>query len=324
MRPIKLLISIVIPTYNGEPWIEKGLTRIFEQKTECEIEVIVIDSGSTDNTLSIVRMFNVQLIEIDSVDFNHGDTRNFGANISSGEFIVMTVQDAIPESEFWLEHMYRHFSDGSVSGVCGSQVIPHDKDKNPIQWTKLASTPKSIKIKFEDVSNYRSISSLDKRALCGWDNVTAMYRKSALLKTPFRRIMFGEDGVWANDILMKGEVLVYEPNARVSHYHHQPFSYRFKRMFTIMYHDNKFFECIIKPRPWWFTIMSFVYHLSKSESLTVLEKVHWITYNFNLIVSEWLAYYIFISCKAISSAGVVKIHSYICGSSPVARDSKRK
>ena len=66
-------------------------------------EIIVIDSGSTDRSLEIVRRYPVRLIEIPASEFNHGSTRNLGVRAAKGEYVVMTVQDALPGSDDWLE-----------------------------------------------------------------------------------------------------------------------------------------------------------------------------------------------------------------------------
>src|SRR5207245_3001369 len=68
--------SIVLLTFNGEEYLEELLDAIAEQKTTFAFETIVIDSGSTDRTLEIVRRHAVRLHQIPNSKFNHGGTRN--------------------------------------------------------------------------------------------------------------------------------------------------------------------------------------------------------------------------------------------------------
>ncbi|MBL8768124.1 MAG: glycosyltransferase, partial [Planctomycetes bacterium] len=95
-------VSIVIPTWNGEDTIAECLRGVFEQDVGFETEVLVIDSSSTDRTREIVSRFPVRLHVIDQREFDHGDTRNLGALMTTGDFIVFLVQDAYPERRDWL------------------------------------------------------------------------------------------------------------------------------------------------------------------------------------------------------------------------------
>ena len=70
-------VSIVIPAKNEGETIGQCLKAIHEQDTRYGYEVIVIDSGSTDNTLDTVKTYtSIRLIEIKPQDFGHGKTRN--------------------------------------------------------------------------------------------------------------------------------------------------------------------------------------------------------------------------------------------------------
>ena len=86
-------ISIVILTKNEEKNIGRCLSGVFSQETDKEYEVIVIDSGSTDNTLNIVRNFPVRVVQIKAHEFADGGTRNLGAQLAYGKYIVFLVAD---------------------------------------------------------------------------------------------------------------------------------------------------------------------------------------------------------------------------------------
>ena len=317
------MISIVIPTKNGGTWLDQGLTAMKNQDVDEEIEIIIIDSGSQDNTLEIAKMHGIKVHQIPPSTFNHGLTRNLGVSLAQGTLIVMTVQDARPVNKSWLTNMKKHFDDERVMGVCGIQVTPHDKDKNPIQWFKRYSDPQPRKITFKSREEYLQLDGATKRELCTWDNVNAMYRKQALLSLPFQKVSFAEDAQWANDVLQNCGAIVYEPNAMVFHYHDQPFSYRFKRMFTIFYHDKLFWNSIRKPRPIIRTFAQFMKGIITSDELSISEKNHWIVYNVSLILSEWLAYLLSkISLLLGGDSLFHKLHSKICYEVPLAKSKK--
>lgn len=148
-------ISIIIPVKNGEKTIHKCLNAIKEQTLFEQSEVIIIDSGSTDGTLEILKNYSfVRLYHIEPHEFNHGATRNYGVSLAKGEFVVMTVQDAWTSGEKWLETMYQHFKDEKVMAVVGQQVVPHEKGINPHQWYRPVSKPRLIEIYFENLEEY--------------------------------------------------------------------------------------------------------------------------------------------------------------------------
>ncbi|NJN27817.1 MAG: glycosyltransferase family 2 protein [Cyclobacteriaceae bacterium] len=183
----KTLISVVIPVKNGAETLDACLYGIASQKVGADIEVIVIDSGSTDNSLDIIRKYpKPKIISIDPASFNHGLTRNLGVAHANGDFVVMTVQDAVPADEHWLAKMLRHFDDPNVAGVCGQQVVPHHKDKNPHLWFRPMSQPSIRKVHFNTQEEYDLLLSEEKKQACSWDDVNSMYRREALLKMPFR------------------------------------------------------------------------------------------------------------------------------------------
>ena len=98
-------VSIVIPTKNGGDRLKEVLEAVFSQKTEYKYEVICVDSGSTDNTLNIIKNFPCILYEIKPDEFGHGKTRNYGAAKGTGEYIMFLTQDATPVNNCWIQNM---------------------------------------------------------------------------------------------------------------------------------------------------------------------------------------------------------------------------
>ncbi len=214
-----LKISIIIPVKNGEETIECCLKGIFNQTIINQSEVIIIDSGSTDNTLNILKKFPVRLYQIPSKEFGHGKTRNYGVSLANGKFIVMTVQDAKPASSQWLKILLSNFEDKEVIAVSGQQAVAHEKDKNPVQWYRPVSKP-NVKTVHFNKGEFEKLSFKQQKQNCSWDDVNAMYRKSVLQQIPFNDVEFGEDMLWAKNALIKGYKIAYDMRAIVWHYHH--------------------------------------------------------------------------------------------------------
>lgn len=229
-------ISIIIPVKNGANTVENCIQGIIQQTLFYKTEIIIIDSGSTDGTIEILKKYPVRLYQILPEEFNHGATRNYGVSLATGEFVVMTVQDATPVGDKWLEAMSQHYDDPLVAGVCGQQIVPHHKDKNPHNWFRPQNKP-SV-----DVIQKKNMP--DNYIPRGWDDVNAMYRKSVLLSIPFKKVEFGEDFLWATDAFKAGRKLVFDTHSRVEHYHHATPQYVYTRITTELYFEYQHFKTI--------------------------------------------------------------------------------
>ena len=91
--------TVVIPTFNGQRYLEEVLSSLFQQKTDFPYEVVIIDSGSTDASLDIINSFPVILHQIPNSEFNHGETRNLGAQLAKGQFVAYLTHDATPAND---------------------------------------------------------------------------------------------------------------------------------------------------------------------------------------------------------------------------------
>ena len=241
-----ILISIIIPVKNGDIWLDRLFRKLMEQTLIGRTEIIVIDSGSTDRSLEIIRQYPVRLIQIPSHEFNHGDTRNLGAREAKGKFVVMTVQDAVPASDVWLECFVEGFTDETVAGVCGQQIVPHEQDKNPMLWFRPMSEHTRRFYRFDDPAEFLRLSPEEQRQKAGWDNVTSAYRRDLLLQHPFERIEFAEDISWAKQMLLKGYTLGHVDEAMTYHYHHHLPEFILPRYFAVYYFEYKIFG--LRPR----------------------------------------------------------------------------
>src|SRR5690606_15579188 len=133
------LISVVIPVYNGAFWLRDLIPALLDQSIASQCEFIFIDSGSQDESVTIISSYPVRLLYVEPADFNHGETRNFGVQQAGGEYVVMTVQDAMPAGKYWLENLLKGFVNPEVAGVCGIQVVPEGENTNPLAWYKPVS-----------------------------------------------------------------------------------------------------------------------------------------------------------------------------------------
>lgn len=90
------MISVVIPTYNREKVIARSIESVLKQE-DIEIEVIVVDDCSTDNTEQVVKKINDSRIKFYKLDSNFGAciARNTGIKLSTGEYIAFQDSDDV-------------------------------------------------------------------------------------------------------------------------------------------------------------------------------------------------------------------------------------
>ncbi|MCU4165563.1 glycosyltransferase family 2 protein [Carboxylicivirga caseinilyticus] len=275
-------ISIIIPVKNGIATINACLHAIFSQTLIDQTEVIIIDSGSTDGTLDIISQYPVRLYQIPPEAFNHGTTRNYGISLAKGDYIMMTVQDAIAPDEYWLEIMHSHFSDDKLAGVCGMQRIPQLQSINPFEWTRAINLPEIRAYQFKNINDFNELSPSTKREICGWDNVNSMYRKTILTSYPFEPVKFGEDIRWAISIIKEGFKILYDPHAKVAHYHPFDKSSEFHRKYIEIAQDDILLELKSKRVP---LLKSFIMLLYKAYKWRINPKwmftqiYRWLIYN---------------------------------------------
>ena len=114
------LVSIVVRCYNEEAQIGRLLSGIWEQ-THRNVEIIVVDSGSTDSTVDIVRRHPVKLLRISPEQFSFGRSLNLGCSEASGEFIVLSSAHVYPVYHDWLQKLLSPFAGPKVALTYGKQ-----------------------------------------------------------------------------------------------------------------------------------------------------------------------------------------------------------
>ena len=224
-------ISIVVPTFNGAATLPALLDAISRQRIEHQVEVVAIDSGSTDGSVELLRSARVRLITIPAATFNHGLTRNLGIDASAGELIVLTVQDAVPASDTWLAALTRPLAlDPCLAGTFARQLPRPDAGALTrhylSRWFASSESARTVAVTGAELEALSPLERLDR---CTFDNVCSCIRRSVWQQHPFRETPIGEDVEWAREVLLSGQQIAYVPSATVVHSHERSPSYEFDR-----------------------------------------------------------------------------------------------
>jgi glycosyltransferase involved in cell wall biosynthesis len=121
-------VSIVTPSFNQGPFIEKTIRSVLSQKGDFELEYLVVDGGSTDETLSILRRYQASLRFVSERDAGQSDAINKGFRMTSGEVVAWLNSDDTYQPGA-LDAVVRTLSDTSARWCFGECRIIDEQDR---------------------------------------------------------------------------------------------------------------------------------------------------------------------------------------------------
>jgi len=228
-------VSVVVPTFNAGPGFEELLRKLGAQRGDFELEVVVVDSGSTDGTAELAARHGALLHRVPKVWFNHGATRDLGISFSSGEYVALTVQDAVPLDEEWLAAMVENLQkDPRVAAVYGRHVPRPDAGvmTRALVGNLAVAGLERREQEIQDPAQYLSLPPTQRRRVVAFDNVSSCLRRSVWGKFPFGEADFAEDLRWGKKVVEAGYRIVYEPRSVVVHSHERGVLYDLRRHYV--------------------------------------------------------------------------------------------
>jgi O antigen biosynthesis rhamnosyltransferase rfbN len=193
------------------------------------LPVLITDSGEGISYADEIKEMNVQVRTIDSRDFNHGGTRQWGMKLCpEADVYVFLTQDAILADEYSVENLVSLFDDGSIGCTYGRQ-LPHRDAGVFGTMARIFNYPSQSHIYgFEDRKQHGIKTAFI-------SNSFAAYRKEAIEEVhgfPQNTIL-SEDMCVAAKMLLKGWRVAYVAEALVYHSHDYSVIQEFKRYFDI-------------------------------------------------------------------------------------------
>jgi glycosyltransferase involved in cell wall biosynthesis len=213
-------IGVVIRTLNESELIGRCLQTLRSQRGDHQLDILVIDSGSTDQTLAIARGHGVRLLEIAPEDFDYSTTLNLGISEVRGDLILILSAHAVPLDDTWVATMIAPFADAGVAGTASRQVPWPGADFREVH--RLAET-------FGETP--RTYTGDGGDAIV-FSNAASAVRRSVWRDEPFR-LAAAEDLEWARRVVAAGWTVVYEPRASVYHSHHESPRARARRLIDL-------------------------------------------------------------------------------------------
>lgn len=229
------LVSVIIPTLNAGDGLSRLLKSVRSQIVPGDIEVLVVDSGSSDGTPGLARKNQARVLSVPLTQFGHGRTRNEAIQASKGSFVALTVQDALPTDDLWLARLLTPLlQQPDVAGSYGLQIAPFSAGllarTRSLSWCQHNS---SAKVKSLETPNaFWEMSPTERLELIRFDNVSSCIRRTAWQATPYPDCDYGEDMAWAKETLLEGHKIAYVPTARVWHCHERGWLYELRRAYV--------------------------------------------------------------------------------------------
>lgn len=201
-------VAVIIRCYNEEAHIGRLLTGLVRQRRRPD-EIIVVDSGSTDATLSIASAFPVEVLHIPQEDFSFGRACNLGVEATESDVAIFISAHCYPLYDSWLERLVAPFASDDVALTygrqCGPPNVRYSEERLFARWFPAESVKRQ------------------RHPFC--NNANAAIRRSVWEDLRYDEYLTGlEDLDWARRAIDRGHVLSYVAEAAVVHVHEERFA----------------------------------------------------------------------------------------------------
>ncbi|MBO5345139.1 MAG: glycosyltransferase [Clostridia bacterium] len=144
MKNKKPLVSILIPVYNVEEYLEECLESLVNQTLK-DIEIVCVNDGSTDSSLEILKKYEKKDDRIVIVNKKNGglpSARNAGLKVAKGKYVGFVDSDDFVALDMFEKMSKQAMKDGSDIVVCGG--VPYPNENDAPEWLRKILSPKDI------------------------------------------------------------------------------------------------------------------------------------------------------------------------------------
>lgn len=233
-RTLDAKVSVVIPTLNAGPEFRPLLRKLFGQQGLREIEVVVVDSGSTDGTVALAREHGAVVVEIPPSEFSHSHARNLGARAAGGDWLLFMVQDAYPIGELWMHGMLSYLQDHAAQGVVAASCAEFSRSDSDLMYDCNVATHYRF-LGCHETDRIGRFSGKDHMALRSQGQLSDV---ACMIGRPLFMSYGGYRGDYAEDLdlgirlIQDGHQVAMLASVKVVHSHNRPPFYYLKRSFV--------------------------------------------------------------------------------------------
>jgi rhamnosyltransferase len=228
VRRLPLRFTVIVLTKDGGLLFTHLARHLAWQRERYGIDVLIVDSGSTDGTARCARSHGFTVHTIDPREYGHGRTRNLAARMAAGDVVCFLTQDVLPCTPDWPAVFAEHFAtDPKLAGVYGRQV-PRSAATAEMHFVS-ANYPAEPR-RYDPIPG----GHLPALGRVLFSDAFGAVRRSVVLDVPYvDDIPVSEDQVWGNAVTRAGWAIRYEPRAEALHGHRYTLRGLYRRTYLI-------------------------------------------------------------------------------------------
>jgi GT2 family glycosyltransferase len=227
-------VSIVIPTLNGGIELDWLVRKLLSQRAVRAVEVVIVDSGSTDGSHERACAAGARVIEIPPSEFSHSHARNLGARHATGEHLLFMVQDAYPIGELWLYGMLRYLIDHRPQGVVAASCAEYSRSDSDAMYDSMINTHYRFLgcLEADRIGRHTGDDHMSLRSMGQLSDVACLIPRELFMRHGGYRGDYAEDLDLGMRLIRAGHRIAMLASVKVVHSHNRPAWYYLKRSFV--------------------------------------------------------------------------------------------
>ena len=220
--------TVIIPTHNAGQYFSDLLDSL-QVQTLRPTQIIVVDSGSVDETCKIAMRKGCKVITISRTEFDHGSTRNLPLSDVKTEFVTYLTQDAIPANQHLIAELIKPMQATPNIAICYGRQLPKSNARPIERLLREFNYPSQSILKTKN-----DIETLGLKTFFCSNSCSAVRRSIFNKLGRFKnKVIVNEDMLFAANAIHQGYFVYYSAAAKVYHSHSYSLLQTFRRHFNI-------------------------------------------------------------------------------------------
>lgn len=226
-------VSVVIPTLNAGVEFELMLRKLRSQKSIREIEIVIVDSGSKDETVRVALDAGATVVEILPAEFTHSHARNLGADHATGDYVLFMVQDAYPIGSYWMYAMLRFLLDHADQKLAAVSCSEYSRSDSDMMYDSMINTHYRFLgcLDYDRIGEFSGEDHMALRSRGQLSDVSCLISRECFQQFRYRG-NYAEDLDLGIRLIKSGMKVGMLASVKVIHSHNRPAYYYLKRSFV--------------------------------------------------------------------------------------------